>query len=226
VRLFELPFHLPHCYLFDQLSSVVRWTDSNGTLVSTYQYDPYGNLLSSTGSVANPWRFAGGYFDSSTGLYKFGTRYYNPGFGRWSQQDPLRGQLNDPTSLNRYLYAGDDPVNFTDPGGRDDIFTSCIWIWFFAAIGMIAGIGSLYTVIANAWAASEAAITAAIAAGTVGTVALSDGTVALIGLMALELTPPVLTFGFWFALVFGAAALVGAAWALAYAIVHCVLHTD
>jgi RHS repeat-associated protein len=87
-------------------------------LVSTYQYDPYGNLTSSTGSVTNPWRFAGGYFDSGTGHYKFGTRYYNPGFGRWSQQDPVRGQLNDPTSLNRYLYAGDDPVNLTDPSGR------------------------------------------------------------------------------------------------------------
>jgi RHS repeat-associated protein len=96
-----------------QLSGLV-----NGTLVSTFVYDPYGNLLSSTGSVANPWRFAGGYFDSSTGLYKFGTRYYNPGFGRWSQQDPLRGQLNDPTSLNRYVYAGDDPVNVTDPSGK------------------------------------------------------------------------------------------------------------
>jgi YD repeat-containing protein len=61
-------------YLFDGLGSIVGLTDSNGTLVSTYQYDPYGNLTSSTGSVANPWRFAGGYLDSSTGLYKFGTR--------------------------------------------------------------------------------------------------------------------------------------------------------
>ncbi len=61
--------------------------------METYQYDPYGNLTSSTGSVANPWRFAGGYFDSGTGLYKFGARYYDPTLGRWSQQDPLRGQL-------------------------------------------------------------------------------------------------------------------------------------
>ncbi len=105
-------------YLFDGLGSIVGLTDSNGTLVSTYQYDPYGNLTSSTGSVANSWRFAGGYFDSSTGLYKFGTRYYNPGFGRWSQQDPVRGSLADPTSLNRYVYVGDDPVNFTDPSGK------------------------------------------------------------------------------------------------------------
>src|SRR5260370_17974209 len=94
-----------------------------------------GNLTSSTGSVANPWRFAGGYFDSSTGLYKFGTRYYNPGFGRWSQQDPLRGQLNDPTSLNRYVYAGDDPVNLTDPSARDAF--ECI-------MGLIAGRFSVF----------------------------------------------------------------------------------
>jgi len=79
--------------------------------------------------VANPWRFAGGYFDSSTRLYKFGTRYYNPGFGRWSQQDPLRGQLNDPTSLNRYVYVGDDPVNLTDLSGaysNHDLLLACI----------------------------------------------------------------------------------------------------
>jgi hypothetical protein len=41
----EMPFHSP--LFFDELSSVVRWIDSNGTLVSTYQYDPYGNLTSS-----------------------------------------------------------------------------------------------------------------------------------------------------------------------------------
>jgi RHS repeat-associated protein len=95
----------------------VGLTDSNGTLVETYQYDPDGNLTSSTGSVANPWRFAGGYYDSGTGLYKFGARYYDPTLGRWSQQDPVRGQLTDPNSLNRYLYVGDDPVSLTDPSG-------------------------------------------------------------------------------------------------------------
>jgi RHS repeat-associated protein len=90
-------------------------------LVETYQYDPYGNLTSSTGSVANPWRFAGGYFDSGTGLYKFGARYYDPTLGRWSQQDPLPGKLTDPNSLNRYLYVSDDPVSLTDPSGKDPI---------------------------------------------------------------------------------------------------------
>ena len=97
---------------------------------------------SSTGSVANPWRFAGGYFDSSTGLYKYGTRYYNPGFGRWSQQDPLRGSLADPTSLNRYVYASDDPVNVTDPSGRGDILAcaEAIALVFLALFIGVAGI--------------------------------------------------------------------------------------
>ncbi len=106
---------LPH---FNLSGSSAQWS-GEWTLLSAYAYDPYGNLTSSTGSVTNPWRFASGYFDSSTGLYKYGTRYYDSAIGRWSQQDPLRGQLNDPTSLNRYLYAGDDPVNLTDPSGRD-----------------------------------------------------------------------------------------------------------
>ncbi len=149
---------------------MVGLTDSNGTLVSTYQYDPYGNLLSSTGSVTNPWRFASGYFDSSTGLYKYGTRYYNPGFGRWSQQDPLRGQLNDPTSLNRYLYAGDDPVNFTDPSGMDAnaCFLSILALFSAAIVGALqalaqdAGVESAKAALASAIAGGiEAAIEAA-----------------------------------------------------------------
>jgi YD repeat-containing protein len=54
-------------YLFDGLGSVVGLTDSSGKLVQTYQYDPYSNLTSSTGTVINPWRFAGRYYDSTTG---------------------------------------------------------------------------------------------------------------------------------------------------------------
>ena len=94
--------------------------------------------------MTNPWRFAGGYFDSSTGLYKFGTRYYNPGFGRWSQQDPVRGQLNDPTSLNRYLYASDDPANFTDPSGlwciHFDVLTLRTIGWALLLVGAASAI--------------------------------------------------------------------------------------
>lgn len=104
-------------YLTDGLGSVVGLTDSNGTVVDTYKYEPYGSIASSTGTVVNPWRWEGYYFDSSTGLYKVGERYYGPGTGRWLQRDAIDSPL-DISGWNRYLYAGDDPVNNTDPTGE------------------------------------------------------------------------------------------------------------
>jgi RHS repeat-associated protein len=103
-------------YLFDGLGSVVGLTDSGGHLVDTYQYDPYGKTVTSTGSVANPWQYASAYLDSATGLYKMGLRYYDPATGRFTQQDPKVDWTNA-NGWNRYLYAQDDPINNTDPTG-------------------------------------------------------------------------------------------------------------
>ncbi len=99
-------------------------TDSTGTDVTRYVYDPYGQIRNQQeqSGLNNPWKFAAGYLDSSTGLYKFGTRYYDPTLGRWTQQDPVGGSLGDLNSDNRYTYAGDDPVNAVDPSGRDCVY--------------------------------------------------------------------------------------------------------
>jgi RHS repeat-associated protein len=112
-----------HYYLFDALGSVVGLATTSGTLEGGYRYtyDPYGNQTSAEPALGNPWRYAGGLYmdDVATGtkLTKFGTRYYDPSVGRWTQQDPVAGSIDDPGSLNRYVYVGDDPVNFTDPAG-------------------------------------------------------------------------------------------------------------
>jgi RHS repeat-associated protein len=105
-------------YLFDGLGSVVALTDATGAVVNRYQYDPYGNPISSgtSGNVVNPWQFAGGYHDS-TGLYKFAARYYEPATGRWTQRDAF-GEASDGDT---YVYAGDDPINLLDPSGRNPI---------------------------------------------------------------------------------------------------------
>ncbi len=110
-------------YLFDGLGSVVGLTDSTGALVGneTYQYDPYGQLIRQPRSAAlrtNAWRYASGYYDVSTGLYKFGIRYYDATTGRWTQRDPVGGSLQETTKVNPYVYAGDDPINMVDPSGR------------------------------------------------------------------------------------------------------------
>ena len=114
-----------HFYLLDGLGSVVGLTNSLGELVATYSYEPFGKLKSSTGTIANPYRWLGGlgvYHDTATGLFKMGTRYYDPDLGRFTQVDPVVGG-----SANAYDYAAQDPMNSVDPDG--------MWIWSAVAAG-------------------------------------------------------------------------------------------
>jgi RHS repeat-associated protein len=110
-------------YLIDGLGSVVAIINDSGSSVpNRYDYDPYGKTTlgcwsGSQCTVANPWRYAGGYMDS-TGLVKFGTRYYDPSIGRWTQQDPAGGSIASPGQANAYGYVGGDPTNAVDPTGR------------------------------------------------------------------------------------------------------------
>jgi len=71
----------------------------------------------------------------STGLVKFGARYYDPNLGRWTQQDVLSGRIATPLSTNRFAYAIDNPTNHTDPSGL------CTSPWECAAgvLGLFAG---------------------------------------------------------------------------------------
>lgn len=110
-------------YLFDGLGSVVGMTNSSGQEVNAYQYDPYGNIVSQQeqSGLNDPWKYAGGYYDSSTGLTKFGIRYYDPSVGRWTQRTPVGGSLAETTKANSYMYADNDPVNRVDPSGRYDV---------------------------------------------------------------------------------------------------------
>jgi uncharacterized protein RhaS with RHS repeats len=45
-----------------------------------------------------------------------GERYYDSTLGRWTQQDPIVDVL-DPKLWNRYVYVGNDPINYVDPSG-------------------------------------------------------------------------------------------------------------
>lgn len=105
-------------YLTDGLGSIVAVVTGDGLGVGDrYGYDPYGNTTYHSGSVANPWGYAGGYTDS-TGLVKFGARYYDPAIARWTQLDAL-------TVPNRYVYAGCDPINSSDPSGLASVKGPC-----------------------------------------------------------------------------------------------------
>lgn len=134
-------------YLFDGLGSVVGLTNASGTKVASYAYDPYGRQTSAEPSVANPWRFAGGYHDTQTDLTKFGTRYYDPAVGRWTQQDPVAGSIADPATMNRYVYVGGDPVNRVDPSGYIHTSLECIALNGGSAISALGAISGFFAAI-------------------------------------------------------------------------------
>ena len=71
------------------------------------------------GSASERSVFTGHYFDTETNLYYAKARYFDPELGRFLSQDSYLGELTEPPSLHRYLYAWDRPTYFVDPDGHD-----------------------------------------------------------------------------------------------------------
>jgi len=104
-------------YLYDADGDVIGLTNSSGQLVNQYAYSPYGTRTSSTGSAPSYFGFQDGY-QTPTGLDHFGARFLNTTPGDWTQEDPLT-QFSSLTQDDRYAFAGDDPINVSDPYGTD-----------------------------------------------------------------------------------------------------------
>jgi len=95
----------------DQLGSTRVLTDATGTAIATYTYDPHGTTTAHTGSTTN-LQYAGQYTDTETGHQYLRARYYDPTTGQFLTRDPIEAVTREP-----YSYAGNDPVNGTDPSG-------------------------------------------------------------------------------------------------------------
>ncbi len=106
-------------YHHDSRGSTVALTDNTGAVTDRYAYDPFGTLVNSSGSSINPYKYVGRYglFDEGNGLVYIRARYYNPAQGRFISKDPKPGSDTDAQSLNRFVYAMNNPVRFVDVSG-------------------------------------------------------------------------------------------------------------
>jgi RHS repeat-associated protein len=88
----------------------VSTLDSAAASTVAYTYDPWGTLLASSETVANPYRYASYHYDTATGLSYCWNRYYAPELARFLTRDIYPGELSDPVTMRPYLYCGGDPV--------------------------------------------------------------------------------------------------------------------
>ena len=97
--------------------TVVAALDVGGTVTDRVSYDAFGQVLARTGTTPLGALFNGEPRDRLTGLDFLRARSYNPATGRFVSPDPFAGFLEQPDSLHKYLFAGNDPVNSYDPSG-------------------------------------------------------------------------------------------------------------
>jgi RHS repeat-associated protein len=90
--------------------------NASGLVTAAYKYDAWGRFLQ-TGPSSNHKTYTGHAYDAETGLTYFGARYYDATLGRFISQDPLPGDTTNPPSLQRYLYAYDNPMRYVDVQG-------------------------------------------------------------------------------------------------------------
>ncbi|WP_121761918.1 RHS repeat domain-containing protein [Corallococcus sp. AB038B] len=110
----------------DPLGSVETLSDQQGALVARMKFDPFGRRVfpqalatAQSPVVGKALRegFTGHSHDDELGLIDMKGRIYDPSVGRFLTPDPFVQAPSRSQSHNRYAYAWNNPLRYTDPSG-------------------------------------------------------------------------------------------------------------
>lgn len=104
-------------YITNGHGDVTEVRNASGTVLNSYSYDIWGNVIQKTGSYPNPFLYSGEYWDDTTKLQYLRARWYDPSMGRFITKDTYEGDITDPLTLNLYTYVHNNPLIYTDPSG-------------------------------------------------------------------------------------------------------------
>jgi len=99
-------------YYADGNGNVTSLIDANQAVVASYRYDPFGNVISKSGTLANAnvYRFSSKEMHVNSGMYYYGFRFYDPNLQRWINRDPIAEE----GGINVHAFVENSPFFFVD----------------------------------------------------------------------------------------------------------------
>ncbi len=108
----------PRYYIQDGLDSNRLIFNDDGEQIASFDYDAFGQLLVESGPGLERSLFRDQHYDRDLSLYYLRARWMKPSHGRFVSRDPVDPIFSIPLTINRYIYAGNDPNNNIDPKGE------------------------------------------------------------------------------------------------------------
>jgi len=114
----------------NHLGSASVITDAEGGIKQRIEYFPFGTYRISDPPVPQEtydfdddfpnvnYTFTDQEDDGELGFYNYGARLYDPVLGKSLSADSIVQAPEDPQTLNRYSYARNNPIIYTDPSGH------------------------------------------------------------------------------------------------------------
>ncbi|MDP3927713.1 MAG: RHS repeat-associated core domain-containing protein [Bacteroidota bacterium] len=161
----------------DYLGNILALVDENGNVAEEYNFDAWGKRRNpqnwSYAGVTSPSLlnrgFTGHEHLDKFGLVNMNARLYDPLLGRMLSPDNFVQAPENTQSFNRYSYAWNNPLKYTDPDGNL-VFGLPLLFWGIAAF---TGVGS--AMIMTGHSPSQTFNVAATIAVTVATAGLTSG---------------------------------------------------
>lgn len=107
------------CSLPDSQGCIRALTNASGSVIDTYRFDAFGNVVSDQETTSTPYGYDSQRYDPAIGLYQLLARSYDTTSGRFLRRDPATSNTSDPSQLDRYIYAAANPVDLSDSSGLD-----------------------------------------------------------------------------------------------------------
>ncbi len=113
----------------DHLGSIMKLVDNSGNIHFSAVYDAWGKQNVSTNTIGFNRGYTGHEHLLLFGLINMNGRMYDPVLGRMLAPDPYVADNTYSQDFNRYTYARNNPLKYTDPDGE----------WIHIVIGAVIG---------------------------------------------------------------------------------------